>query len=265
MIGLVLPLLLVTLTTQFSLNCKWRSCKRNQNAVFTRSLSPTLLITTPTLTPSLLKPALTVTITGSPSSVWELMYQSIPAAPPPPGYCGAFAHLISPKGGALAILRSPGVWHLPIPGPALIFWHAGGFLSRSIPILYPESPGFLVSGGTPVGKWKFALPENLGIWSYCACLSSKWKWKWQFSRKPKVDSFSNNCTHDFFNDNWYSLVSSETERWFECLWALWFKFLFCVHDFCPIFSVWWFKMFILRLRCSGCKESIFTSPLTYFY
>ena len=166
MIGLVLPLLLVTLTTQFSLNCKWWSCKRNQNAVFTRSLSPTLLITTPTLTPSLLKPALTVTITGSPSSVWELMYQSIPAASPPPaGYCGAFAHVISPKGGALAILRSLGVWHLPIPGPPLIFWHAGGFLSRSIPILYPESPGFLVSGGTPMGKWKFALPENLGIWS----------------------------------------------------------------------------------------------------
>ena len=145
---------------------------------------------------------------------------------PPPGYCGAFAHLISPKGLALAILCSPGVWHLPILGPALIFWHAGGFLSRSIPILYPESPGFLVSGGMTVGKWKFALPENLGIWSYCACLSSKWKWKWQFSRKPKVDSFSNNCTHDFFNDNWYSLVSSETERWFECLWALWFKFCF---------------------------------------
>ena len=50
-----------------------------------------------------------------------------------------------------------------------------GFLSRSIPILYPESPGFLVSGGTPLLKWKFALPENLGIWSQCACLSSKWK------------------------------------------------------------------------------------------
>ena len=118
----------MTLTTQFSLNCKWRSCKRNQNAVFTRSLSPVLLITTPTLTPSLLKPALTVTITGSPSSVCELMYQSIPAAPPPPtpSYCGAFAHLISPKGGALAILHSPGVWHLPIPGPPLTFWHARG-------------------------------------------------------------------------------------------------------------------------------------------
>ena len=35
---------------------------------------------------------------------------------------------------------------------------------------------------------------------------------------------------------------------------------FCfVHDFCPIFSAWWLKMFILRLRCSGCKESIFTA------
>ena len=36
------------------------------------------------------------------------MYQSIPAAPstpppsPPPGYCGAFARLVSPEGGAFA-------------------------------------------------------------------------------------------------------------------------------------------------------------------
>ena len=32
--------------------------RRSQNAVFTRSLSPTLLITTPTLTPSLVKASL---------------------------------------------------------------------------------------------------------------------------------------------------------------------------------------------------------------
>ena len=31
------------------------------------------------------------------------MHQSIPAAPnPPPGYCGAFARLVSPGGGAFA-------------------------------------------------------------------------------------------------------------------------------------------------------------------
>ena len=56
MIGLVLPLLLVTTTTQLSLDRKRRSRKRNQNAVFTRSLSSTLLITTPT--PSLVKTSL---------------------------------------------------------------------------------------------------------------------------------------------------------------------------------------------------------------
>lgn len=37
----------------------------------------------------------------------------------------------------------------------------------------------------------------------------------------------------FFKDNLFSLVSSETERWMECLGALWFKTdLFCVHDLC---------------------------------
>ena len=56
-IGLVSPLLLVTPTTQFSLDHKQHSGMRNQNTVFTRSKSSTLLITTLTLTltPSLVK------------------------------------------------------------------------------------------------------------------------------------------------------------------------------------------------------------------
>ena len=54
----VLPLLLATLTTYFSLDRKRWSRKWDQNAVFTRSLTPTLLITTPTLTPSLVKTSL---------------------------------------------------------------------------------------------------------------------------------------------------------------------------------------------------------------
>ena len=49
MIGLVLPLLLAIPTIQFSRDRKRQSRKRNQNAVSTRSLSSTLLITTPTL------------------------------------------------------------------------------------------------------------------------------------------------------------------------------------------------------------------------
>ena len=49
------------------------------------------------------------------------MHQSIPASPslplppPPRGYCGAFAHLFSPKGGAFANFALPGAGH----------WHPG--------------------------------------------------------------------------------------------------------------------------------------------
>ena len=48
--------------------------------------------------------------------IWmTLMHQSIPAAPihpPPQDYCGAFAPLVSPGGGAFAnfaLLRPPGI------------------------------------------------------------------------------------------------------------------------------------------------------------
>ena len=39
-----------------------------------------------------------------------LMHQSIPPVPstPPPGNCGAFAHLVSPGGGAFANVALPG-------------------------------------------------------------------------------------------------------------------------------------------------------------
>ena len=44
------------------------------------------------------------------------MHQSIPAAPIlPPGNYGAFVHLVSPGGGALANLARPGVGHLRTP------------------------------------------------------------------------------------------------------------------------------------------------------
>ena len=58
----ILPLLLVTLTMEFSLDHKLRSHKRNQcfasdsvGLIFTRSYHSTLLITTPTMTPSLVQ------------------------------------------------------------------------------------------------------------------------------------------------------------------------------------------------------------------
>ena len=57
------------------------------------------------------------------------MHQSIPPALSlhPPGYCGAFARLVSPGGGAL---RCPAAGHLPTPGPTPSFWHPSGFLSE---------------------------------------------------------------------------------------------------------------------------------------
>ena len=58
----ILPLLLVTLTKEFSLDHKLQSHKRNQcsasdsvGLIFTRSYHSTLLITTPTMTPSLVQ------------------------------------------------------------------------------------------------------------------------------------------------------------------------------------------------------------------
>ena len=49
-----------------------------------------------------------------------VMHQSIPAVPTPPppgpGNRGAFAHVVSPGGGAFAILSHPGDWALAYPG-----------------------------------------------------------------------------------------------------------------------------------------------------
>ena len=52
------------------------------------------------------------------------------AQPPPPGYCGAFARLFSPGGGAFANFALPGAGHLPAPRLFPSFWHARGFLSE---------------------------------------------------------------------------------------------------------------------------------------
>ena len=52
-------------------------------------------------------------------------------APPLPGYCGAFARLVSPRGGAFANFVLPGGRAFANPEPFLSFWHAGGFLSEN--------------------------------------------------------------------------------------------------------------------------------------
>ena len=44
------------------------------------------------------------------------MHQSIPAAPPPRGYCGAFARLVSPGGGTFANFTLPGGRAFANPG-----------------------------------------------------------------------------------------------------------------------------------------------------
>ena len=49
---------------------------------------------------------------GVPGSV---MHQSIPAVPIPPGNRGAFAHVVSPGGGAFAVLSRPRGLGISIP------------------------------------------------------------------------------------------------------------------------------------------------------
>ena len=51
--------------------------------------------------------------------------------PPPPGYWGAFARLVSPGGGAFAKFALPGAGHLPTPGPLASFSHSRSFLSEN--------------------------------------------------------------------------------------------------------------------------------------
>ena len=43
------------------------------------------------------------------------MHQSIPAVPIPPGNRGAFAHVVSPGGGAFAILSQPRGMRISVP------------------------------------------------------------------------------------------------------------------------------------------------------
>ena len=57
------------------------------------------------------------------------MHQSIPPAPrpPPPGYCGAFARLVSPGGGAFANFALPGG-----PGICQPRGHSRGFDTHAV-------------------------------------------------------------------------------------------------------------------------------------
>ena len=52
------------------------------------------------------------------------------AQSPPPGYCGAFARLVSPGGGAFAKFVLPRGRAFANPGAIPELWHARGFLSE---------------------------------------------------------------------------------------------------------------------------------------
>ena len=51
------------------------------------------------------------------SLMTDVLHQSIPAVPSPctRGYCGAFAYLVSPRGGALVNFALPGGWAFANP------------------------------------------------------------------------------------------------------------------------------------------------------
>ena len=84
--------------------------------------------------------------------------------PLPPGYCGAFAPLVSPAGGAFANFVLLGAGHLPTLGPLASFSHARSFLSE-----YNYSEGFI---GSPV-KDRNKLKRVVKVWSqFYACISS---------------------------------------------------------------------------------------------
>ena len=60
------------------------------------------------------------------------MHQSIPAAPStPPGYCGAFARLVSPEGGAFANFELPGGRAFANPGAIPDLFTRSGLLSEN--------------------------------------------------------------------------------------------------------------------------------------
>ena len=75
------------------------------------------------------------------------MHQSIPPAPsspqPHPGYCGAFARLVSPGGGALANFALPGGWAFANP-PAKPVW-----LHRRI-LLEKQAGRLIFQGGEKI-------------------------------------------------------------------------------------------------------------------
>ena len=78
----------------------------------------------------------------SPSVV---MQQSIPAAPiPPPGNCGAFVRLVSPRGGALANLARSG-------GRA--FAHPRAFDTHVVSNSKSKHGGFYEKGPAVLADW----------------------------------------------------------------------------------------------------------------
>ena len=97
------------------------------------------------------------------------MHQSIPAAPtPPPGNCGAFAHLVSPGGGALANLAWPGGRAFAYPGAT------PGVLTHSwFPTRNPNMEDFIAKDQQFVADWidRHGLDKLVEVFSIL-CISS---------------------------------------------------------------------------------------------
>ena len=114
-----------------------------------------------------------------------------------------------------------------------IIFSAGSLLASKIfTISHLESSGILVSGQRQQRLWEngICITRKLGNPVFVPMLHFKTEVKMTVPEKAKLYTHIKKNTI-FFKDNLFSLVSSETERWMECLGALCFKTdLFCVHD-----------------------------------
>ena len=120
-----------------------------------------------------------------------LMHQSIPTAlsPPPrplpsspPGYCGAFTRLVSPRGGAFANFALPGDWAFANPGAS----KAHGFLSK-----YNYTEDFTGKKSRLAHLSRTGKIEEVckGMFSFYACISS-------LLIKPELHSEIGSCRRE---------------------------------------------------------------------
>ena len=95
------------------------------------------------------------------------MHQSIPAAPStPPGYCGAFARLVSPGGGAFANFVLPGDWAFAKPRG-----HSWAFDTHAVSYQIITTQDFTGKESRLAHLTKLKRFLKACSW-FCACISS---------------------------------------------------------------------------------------------